>query len=65
VRGEAVVFISTLFDGKVIVANTEVPEGELAFTTIKLSHKAIAEEGQRFILRCQKYFLLGVIVSPC
>jgi len=65
VRGEAVVFISTLFDGKVIVGNTEVSEGDLASTTIKLSHKAIAEEGQRFILRCQKYFLLGVIVSPC
>jgi len=64
-RGEAVVFTSALFDGKVIVANVEVLEGELAATTIKLSHKVIGEEGQRFILRSQKYFLLGKLVSPC
>jgi len=64
-RGEAVAFISALFDGKVIVANVEVSEGEVAATTIRLSHKVIGEEGQRFILRCQKYFLLGKLVSPC
>jgi len=64
-RGEAVAFISALFDGKVSVANVEVSEGDVAATTIRLSHKVIGEEGQRFILRCQKDFLLGKLVSPC
>ena len=68
-RGEAVAFISTVFDGKVlptrpcsaqlpfhisnpqvIVANVEVSEGNVAFSTIKLSHKVDFQKLQSALL---------------
>jgi hypothetical protein len=63
---------------QVALGSIELPEGGQVTTRLDFSHKVssvghtdicchqvVADPGQRFVLRCNKTFLLGEMVAPC
>ena len=65
IKGDSVLYYSTLTDGKVTTTSdskVEISEDRETVTNIKLKHKILAQPGDKFVMRNNQNYLLGVIL---